>query len=138
MKISKINKEFLDLYYKKKLIASEVDYDNGKVYITDSYRLYIINIEDMALNFQIFKQVSLKQLIDDSNYEDGLITNNLIDGEYTIRTLINKDNTIKVNINDKYLRLFDNPDIKVKGDDKPVLVYEKGELVGLILPIKEY
>lgn len=64
MKISKINKEFLDLYYKKKLIAYEV-YEN-KVYLTD------------------------------------------------------------------------NPDIKVIADNKPVLIYEKGELVGLILPIKEY
>lgn len=63
----------------------------------------------------------------------------LIDSDkYTIRTLINKDNTIKVNVNDKYLKLFDYPEVKVKDDHSPVLVYEKGELVGLILPIKEY
>ena len=44
----------------------------------------------------------------------------------------------ELKVNDKYLELFDYPDIKVIADDKPVLIYEKGELVGLILPIKEY
>lgn len=137
MKINKINKEFLDLYYKKKLIAYEV-YEN-KVYLTDSYRLFIMNVDECVLDLNKFRNVPLLKLCDDANYEKGLITNGLIDSDkYTIRTLINKDNTIKVNVNDKYLKLFDYPEVKVKDDHSPVLVYEKGELVGLILPIKEY
>ena len=36
MKIKKINKEFLDLYYKNKLVAYEFDEENGKIYLTDS------------------------------------------------------------------------------------------------------
>lgn len=137
MKISKINKEFLDLYYKKKLIAYEV-YEN-KVYLTDSYRLFVMNVDDCILDLNKFRNVPLVKLCDDTNYEDGLITKGLIDSDkYTIRTLINKNNTIKVNVNDKYLKLFDDPDIKIIADNKPVLIYEKGELVGLILPIKEY
>lgn len=138
MKISKINKEFLNLYYKKKLIASEIDYDNGKIYITDSYRLYIINIEDMALNFQIFKEVSLKQLIDDTGYVDGIITNTIYNDVDNYRLITGKDNLLNIKVNNKYLELFDNPEVKIKNDHSPVLVYEKGELVGLILPIKEY
>ena len=137
MKISKINKEFLDLYYKKKLIAYEV-YEN-KVYLTDSYRLFVMNVDDCILDLNKFRNVPLVKLCDDTNYKDGLITNGLIDSDkYTIRTLINKDNTIKVDVNDKYLKLFDDPEIKIIADNKPVLIYEKGELVGLILPIKEY
>ena len=127
----------MDLYYKKKLIAYEV-YEN-KVYLTDTYRLFVMNVDDCILDLSKFRNVPFVKLCDDTNYEDGLITNGLIDSDkYTIRTLINKNNTIKINVNDKYLKLFDNPDIKVIADNKPVLIYEKGELVGLILLIKEY
>ncbi len=136
MKVRKINKEFLNLYYKKKLIAYEIDYDKGKVYITDSYRLYIINIEDMALNFQIFKTASLKQFIDDSGYVDGIITNTIYNDNY--RLITGKDNLLNIQVNDKFLDNFDEPEVKVLNENKPVLIYEKGELVGLVLPIREY
>ena len=141
MKISKINKEFLNLYYKKKLIAYELDYDNGKVYLTDIYRLYIINMEDMALNFQLFKPVSLKQLIDDTGYVDGIITNtiyNYKDNYRLITGLIGKDNLLHIKVNDKFLDLFDNPEVKIKDNKSPVLVYENNEIVGLVIPVKEY
>ena len=45
---------------------------------------------------------------------------------------------LNIKVNDKYLELFDDPEVKVIANNKPVLVYEKGELVGLIVPIKEY
>lgn len=141
MKINKINKEFLDLYYKKKLIACEIDDYYGKVYLTDSYRLFILNIEDLALKLQLFRTCNLKKLLDDTGYEDGIITNGLVETEtskekFTIRII--KNDNITVNVNDKYLKLFDNPKVKIKDDHSPVLIYENDELVGLILPIKEY
>lgn len=138
MKIKKINKEFLDLYYKKKLIAYELDHDNGKVYLTDSYRLYIINMEDMALNFQLFKPVSLKKLIDDTDYIDGIITNTIYNDNDNYRLITGKDNLLNIKVNDKYLDLFDNPEVKIKDNKSPVLVYENNEIVGLVMPIKEY
>ena len=55
-----------------------------------------------------------------------------------MRLITGKDNLLNIKVNDKYLELFDDPDIKVIADNKPVLIYEKGELVGLIVPIKEY
>ena len=136
MKIGKINKEFLDLYYKKKLIAYEVYED--KVYLTDSYRLFVMNVEDCILDLSKFKNVPLVKLCNDFGYQDGIITNTLYKDKYNIRLITGKDNLLNIKVNDKYLELFDDPDIKVIADNKPVLIYEKGELVGLIVPIKEY
>lgn len=138
MKVSKINKEFLNLYYKKKLIAYEIDYDKGKVYLTDSYRLYIINIEDMALNFQIFKLASLKQLLDDTGYVDGIITNTIYNDKDNYRLITGKDNLLNIRVNDKFLDFFDDPEVKVLDETKPVFIYERGEFVGLVLPIRVY
>ncbi len=138
MKLSKINKEFIDLYYKKKLVAYEFDEENGKVYLTDSYRMFIINYEDFIFRFDLFRNVSLKKLCDDTNYQEGIITNTLCVDKYNMRIITDKDNLLNIKVNDKYLELFDNPEVKVLGEDKPVLIYEKGEIVGLILPIKVY
>ena len=136
MKISKINKEFLDLYYKKKLIAYEVYED--KVYLTDSYSLFVMNVDECILDLSKFKNVPLVKLCNDFGYQDGIITNILYKDKYHMRLITGKDNLLYIKVNDKYLKLFDDPDIKVIGNNKPVLIYEKGELVGLIVPIKEY
>ena len=136
MKISKINKEFLDLYYKKKLIGYEVYED--KVYLTDSYRLFVMNVNDCILDLSKFKNVPLVKLCNDFGYQDGIITNSLYKDKYNMRLITDKYNLLNIKVNDKYLELFDDPDIKVIDDNNPVLIYEKGELVGLILPIKEY
>ena len=136
MKISKINKEFLDLYYKKKLIAYEVYED--KVYLTDSYRLFVMNVDDCILDLSKFKNVPLVKLCNDFGYQDGIITNTLYQDKYNMRLITSKDNLLNIKVNDKYLELFDDPEVKVIADNKPVLVYENGELVGLIVPIKEY
>ena len=136
MKISKINKEFLDLYYKKKLIAYEVYED--KVYLTDNYRLIVMNVDDCILDLSKFKNVPLVKLCNDFGYQDGIITNTLYQDKYNMRLITSKDNLLNIKVNDKYLELFDDPEVKVIADNKPVLVYENGELVGLIVPIKEY
>lgn len=136
MKISKINKEFLDLYYKKKLIAYEVYED--KVYLTNSYRLFVMNVDECILDLSKFKNVPLVKLCNDFGYQDGIITNTLYKDKYNMRLITSKDNLLNIKVNDKDLELFDNPEVKVIADNKPVLVYEKGELVGLIVPIKEY
>ena len=136
MKTSKINKEFLNLYYKKKLIAYEVYED--KVYLTDSYRLFVMNVDECILDLSKFKNFPLVKLCNDFGYQDGIITNTLYKNKYNMRLITSKDNLLNIKVNDKYLELFDDPEVKVIADNKPVLVYENGELVGLIVPIKEY
>lgn len=138
MKIKKINKEFLDLYYKNKLIAYELDEDKGKVLLTDSYRLYILNIEDFILKYDILTPATLHTFLDDSGYFDGIITNEIYKEQYNLRLITGKDKLIHIKVNDKYLELFDNPSVKIKDEKSPVLIYENNELVGLILPIINY
>ena len=134
MKINKVNEEFLKLYFKnKKVYCKEV---NKFIYLSDSYRIYRLFKEDCILDISKFIEVNLDSFMKDDNYEDGIITNELIIDKYKLRLIKNEQN--KVYVNDEYLKLFDNPEVKIKDDHSPVLVYEKGELVGLILPIKEY
>lgn len=137
MKINKINKEFLDLYYKKKLVAYEFDEETGKVYLTDSYRMYVINYEDFIFRFDLFRKCSLKNLLNDDGYYDAELSdtfetiNNIL-----CRILYVKDKIIKVN--NKYFDLFDNFTLKAKDERSPILVYENEDFKGLVMPIKEY
>lgn len=138
MKLKKIQKEFLDLYYKGKTIAYEFDEENGKVYLTDTYRLYVINYEDFIFRFDLFRTASLKQFNIDEGYTEGIITNTIYSGDINTRLITNSDNTLNITINEKYLDLFDNPTVKIKSEDKPVLIYENDIFVGLVLPIRRY
>ena len=137
MKIKKINKEFLDLYYKNKLVAYELDEENGKVYLTDSYRMYIINYEDFIFRFDLFRNCSLKRLLNEDEYYDAELSDTFekING-VMCKILYVKDKIIKVN--SKYFDLFDNYTLKAKDETSPILVYENDELKGLVMPIKEY
>lgn len=138
MKIKKINKEFLDLYYKGKTIAYEFDEENGKVYLTDTYRMFVINYEDFIFRFDLFRTASLKQFNEDEGYIDGIVTNTIYSDDINTRLITNSDNTLNITINEKYLDLFDNPTVKIKSEDKPVLIYENDVFVGLVLPIRRY
>lgn len=137
MKLAKINKEFLDLYYKKKLVAYELDEENGKVYLTDSYRMYIINYEDFIFRFDLFRRVTLKPLLSEDGYNEAEFTNNFKSINGIIYRMIRNDNN-ELYVNNKYLDLFDNFTLKIKDNKSPVLVYENEELKGLVLPIREF
>lgn len=135
MRIKDINKEMLKQYYKDKRVF--YDEINDHIFVTDSYRMYVLNENDFILDKNKLRKVDLSKFIDDSGYVEATITNKLefID-KIILRTISNENNSLLVN--DKYLKLFDNPEVKIKDDHSPVLVYEKGEFVGLVLPIKEY
>lgn len=140
MKVNKINKEFLDLIYKKKTIAMDFDEKNGKVYLTDTYKLFVINFEDFIFRFDLFRKASLIGFNDDTNYLKGIITDVIYKDEDKIekRLITSEDGAINIKVNNKYLEYFDKPKVKVLSDDKPILIYENDKFVGLILPIKEY
>lgn len=135
MRIKDINKEMLNQYYKDKRVF--YDEMNDKILVTDSYRMYVLNESDFILDKNKLRKVDLSRFIDDSGYIESTITNNLkFMDKIILRTISNENKSLLVN--NKYLKLFDNPEVKIKDDHSPVLVYEKGEFVGLILPIKEY
>lgn len=134
MKVRKINEEFLKIYYRKKKIYYEKYEDH--ILLSDSYRIYKIKNDDCILDLTKFKEVNLHNFLDRQDYIVGNITDNIIDGKIKLRKITTED--FDVYINDNYLKLFDNPIVKVRADNEPILVYENDEIVGLILPIKIY
>lgn len=134
MKVRKINEEFLKIYYRKKKIYYEKYEDH--ILLSDSYRIYKIKNDDCILDLTKFKEVKLHNILDRQDYIVGNITDNIIDGKIKLRKITTED--FDVYINDNYLKLFDNPIVKVRADNEPILVYENDEIVGLILPVKNY
>lgn len=134
MKVRKINEEFLKIYYKK----GKIYYEKYEDYIllSDSYRIYKIKNDECILDLIKFKEINLHNFLDRQDYILGNITDNIIDGKIKLRKITTED--FDVYINDNYLKLFDNPIVKVRADNEPILVYENDEIVGLILPIKSY
>lgn len=64
-------------------------------------------------------------------------------GEYhkdkSLTLAIIKNEEIKVQVNEKYLKYFNEScSFKIVNDTTPVLVYEGEELIGLICPVKNY
>ena len=138
MKVKKLNKELLDLYYKKdkKVYAYKAE---DKVYLSDSYRAWIINNEDCVLDINKMNNVDLTKFFNEDGYETGIKTNEMVQLEKYVGVYItNEDKSLKVVISQKYLDVFENYTLKIKAEDKPVLVYEHEELVGLILPMRTF
>jgi len=134
MKVRKINEEFLKIYYRKEEIYYEKYEDH--ILLSDSYKIYKIKNDDCILDLIKFKELNLHKFLDRQDYIVGNITDNIIDGKIKLRKITTKDFDVYINDND--LKLFDNPIVKVRADDEPILVYENDEIVGLILPIKNY
>ena len=138
MKVQKLNKELLNLYYKKdKKIYAQLVHD--KVYVTDSYRAWILKYDDFILDMNKLKTTDLAHFFNEDGYIEGIKTNKLTEIEGTVGVyLTSEENDFEVLINQKYLDMFENYTLKIKSEITPVLVYENDEPVGLILPIRTY
>lgn len=134
MKINKVNEEFVKLYFKtKKVYYQKVD---KYVYLSDSYRIYRLNEENCLLDTSKFIEVNLENFMYCTNYNKGIITNELVVDKYKLRVIKTFDENEIIYVNDNFLKLFDNPRVMVKDKTSPIYVYEKDELVGMILPCK--
>lgn len=139
MKVQKLNKELLNLYYKKdkRIYAQKVD---GKVYVTDSFRAWIFKEEDFILDINKMKEVDLTKFFNEDDYITAHKENRLVEmkdgiiGSY----LTSDEEDFEVLINSKYLDVFENYTLKIKSETSPVLVYECEELVSLIVPMRQY
>ncbi len=142
MKIKELNKEINNLYYSKnKNIFVEKQED--KIYITDKYVVWIISEKDFIFDIDKFKKANIKSVVDfvaNKFLYEAVKSNECIkDDSLIIVSFVNKEENIKVQINEKFLKYFDkNCSFKIVDDSTPVLVYEKEELVGMITPIKTY
>ena len=134
MKINKVNEEFIKLYFKtKKVYYQKLD---KYVYLSDSYRIYRLNEEDCLLDTSKFIEAPLGKFMEDNQYNEGIITNELVVDKYKLRVIKTIEENKIIYVNDNFLKLFDDPQVMVKDEISPIYVYEKDELVGMLLPIK--
>ena len=95
------------------------------------------------LDTEKLKNRTFNYLFDDYDYVDGIETKTYAEMKANNKKLLgviikNEEKNLEVIVNKKYLELFEDYTLKIKSDVLPVLVYEKGIVVGLILPIKRY
>lgn len=138
MKTIKAIKEITDIYFKKdkRVWAQKVE---DKIYVTDSYRVWVFKDEDFILDVDKFQNVDITKFFNEEGYETEIKTNELVDMEkFTGVYVTNEDKSIKALVNKKYLDVFENYTLKIKGEDKPILIYENDEVVGLVLPVRQY
>lgn len=139
MKIQKINKNLLDTYYKNKtLYYQKLD---DVCYVTDTYIAYKLPANEFMLDTEKLKNRAFNYLFDDNNYVEAVETKNYEEIKVNNKKLLgviikNEEKNLEVIVNKKYLELFEDYTLKIKSELSPVLVYEKGIIVGLILPIK--
>ena len=134
MKINKVNEEFVKLYFKtKKVYYQKVD---EYVYLSDSHRIYKLNEKNCILDTSKFIEVNLENFMNCTDYSQGIITNELVVDEYKLRVIKTFDENEIIYVNDNFLKLFDDPRVMVKDKTSPIYVYEKDELVGMLLPVK--
>lgn len=141
MKIQKINKNLLDTYYKNKILYYQ-KLDNV-CYVTDSYIAYKLPSSEFMLDTEKLKTCSINYLFDDNNYVVGEETKNYEEMKVNNKKLLgviikNEEKNLEVIVNKKYLELFEDYTLKIKSELSPVLVYEKGIIVGLIMPMRNY
>lgn len=139
MKIQKINKNLLDTYYKNKILYYQKLDD--VCYVTDSYIAYKLPSSEFMLDTEKLKNRTFNNLFDDNNYAIGVETKTYEEIKANNKKLLgviikNEEKNLEVIVNKKYLELFEDYTLKIKSELSPVLVYEKGIIVGLILPIK--
>lgn len=139
MKIQKINKNLLDTYYKNKILYYQKIDDI--CYVTDSYIAYKLPANEIMLNLEKLKNRAFNYLFDDYDYVYGVETKTYEEIKSNNKKLLgviikNEEKNLEVIVNKKYLELFEDYTLKIKSEVSPVLVYEKGIIVGLILPIK--
>ena len=139
MKINKLIKDINNYYLKKLMKKEQVFYqiEDDYILLSDKYIIAILKRDEFYLNINLMKQSDLlvsfiKELYEDEEYTN--ITSKFYDKNFTY--LYNGDE--KITINRKYDKLFDDLEIKVLGDTKPVLFYANKELRGYVLPVKFY
>ena len=141
MKIQKINKNLLDTYYKNKILYYQKLDD--VCYVTDSYIAYKLPANEFMLDTEKLKTCNINYLFDDYDYVAGLETKTYEEIKANNKKILgviikNEEKNLEVIVNKKYLELFEDYTLKIKSDVSPVLVYEKGIIVGLIMPMRKY
>lgn len=131
--VKDINKYYFNLLLKREKVFYSIKDD--KVYLSDKYIISIINKDDLLINIEQLNCVDLTTFInkvDIDNYtklKDWYIKDK-------ISCLFNDE--YKVNISKKYLELYYGKDFYIYKENQPVIVKIEDDIIGFLLPIKEY
>ena len=133
---NKINKYYLDLLMKGQKVHWDYNGLESGYLLTDSYILSCV--PSMYLNKDIMLKANLEKFLE-LPYEDYKQISMLVHiPETKTIALLNNEIHVTVEINKKYYNLYKGCTFKILSDIKPVLVYDKENLVAFILPIKRY
>ena len=126
-------------YYKNKILYYQ-KLDNI-YYVTDSYIAYKLPSSEFMLDTEKLKTCNINYLFDDYDYVDAVETKTYEEIKVNNKKILgvkikNEEKNLEVIVNKKYLELFEDYTLKIKSELSPVLVYEKGIIVGLIMPMK--
>ena len=144
MKLDKINAEIVKAYSKKNARFLVGAYDNAHVGIScDGVTLYVLKLEDYI--YDTSKLLKGKETTSQiRNIIDGALVGSLdavltgVMVEQDKKTLYElKTEKFNVYIDGKFLRNFDKVcTFKCKSPISPVVVYEDGNIAGVIMPVK--
>ena len=106
--------------------------------LIDGFRAHLLNDDELYINpdrLGVMGEESLEFILDDYKVKD------LCELTYTSSHRVDdydlyRGDGFEIAINPKYLKYFEEYELKGSGEHRPVYVYELGELVGLVLPIR--
>lgn len=133
--LTQLNKE---LQGKGRLLKCEYE---GKKGFTDGYQIWLIPNDELVLNLEPLKSFDVEKFIKGSYSDDELeLTNELITiGKNKIAQVFkSKERDFKVYVDKDYLKYLDLDIVTFKCKDvlKPVKVYIKDELIGIVMPMR--
>lgn len=129
-----INKFLFDYLVKEDKVFYYIK--DEKVYLSDSYFIGIIPEDDFILSQEKCNNVDLTKFVESLNIEDYHKVKTWYGKEQFIFLL--DDNDCKITLQKKYFKMFKDYELYIWEDNKPILCLDGEEVVGLILPVKEY
>lgn len=129
-----INKFLFDYLVKEDKVFYYIK--DERVYLSDSYFIGIIPEEDFILSSEKCNNVDLTKFVESLNIEDYHKVKTWYGKDQYIFLL--DDNNYKITLQKKYFKMFMDYDLYVWQDNKPILCLDGEEVIGLILPVKEY
>ena len=129
-----INKFLFDYLVKEDKVFYYIK--DEKVYLSDSYFIGIIPEDDFILSQEKCNNVDLTKFVESLNIEDYHKVKTWYGKEQFIILL--DDNDCKITLQKKYFKMFKDYELYIWEDNKPILCLDGEEVVGLILPVKEY
>lgn len=139
MKLNKIFNELVKLHFSGKKGEFKIGNYDGKIAMTfDNVSIFFINDEEFILQIEklVEAPTSMNTYIPDrSRYNWAELTKNILitPTRETIRVANDRTHAW---IDRKYLKYFDAPEFAIADSKSMVLVYEEGELVGAVAPVR--